>query len=201
MKRLSRRFVIVQLVFAVVPALAACSPSHASKIPPYPTHDITVARHFRAFPVYYPGPSIGGLPLTDDASFDARTHKPGQSVEFVYGQCTFHPTEDVQDCAPPIELFNDPTCSENPARYGPDSPHPVRTLRLRGVPAAIFNDADHFDKLQLYSHLTTVTIRAYTLSVAQRVALRLRGVNRRLSASQHLPQPTARELAGKVGCR
>jgi hypothetical protein len=200
MRIASRRFVIVQLVLAAGAAIAACS-SHAQKIPPRPTHDLTAARHFRAFPIYYPGPSVDGLPLTDDGSSDSRTHKPGQSIVFVYGQCTVDPAAEEQDCAPPIEIYNNPTCTENPARYGPDSPHPVRTLRIRGVPAAVFLSGTSFDKLQLYSHLTTITIRANTFSIARRIALRLRGVNRPLAPSADLPRPFARELAGKVPCR
>lgn len=108
-------------VFAL--GLAACSSEAGSTAPSEaPEAGLAKARRFAEYPLFWPGPTYGGLKLTgvdsgrvDIASADhtriIRTHS--HTVTFLYGTCKSG-GGDEQSCAPRCRSRTGPRAGETP---------------------------------------------------------------------------------------
>jgi len=154
------------------------------------------AARFSEFRLYDLGPAHEGLPVTAVIR-DDRLRLPGErvrenAVTFVYGDC--EPVEDT-GCAPPLQVQVWPACERNLAVYPNERILPRRTLRLRGVPAALFEDGH---RLELYTGRETVVIFGNDTTQVLRAAAALRSVGG--PAGGELPAPAAGALSGRVAC-
>jgi hypothetical protein len=148
---------------AVTMALAGCSGDDS---------EISRARNFKRYPLYYLGDSFSGEKLNKVTPpykiIGSRTVIP---YNFIYGDC--EPGPDA-GCSPPFELQNYSICDENPLAH---SNAPGLVLEVRG---ALFHNTD------LYTGSTTVRIFGLRPSEAARA---LRPVSGPPSLERNLPPP------------
>jgi hypothetical protein len=149
---------------AVTMALAGCSGEDDS--------DLSRARNFKRYPLYYFGDSFSGEQLNEVTApyriIGSRTVIP---YNFIYGTCE---AKSDAGCSPPFELQNYSICDENPLTH---SNAPGLVLEARG---ALFHGTD------LYTGATTVRIFGVRPSEA---ANALRPVSGPPSLGRDLPPP------------
>jgi hypothetical protein len=142
--------------------------------------DLTASKRFDRYELYYLGRSFAGLPLTDAGA-----------GEFIYGDCD--PGDD-EGCAPPIEIQNYSACERNLSSYTGQGSGPEKRLRVRGVPAAVFEDGG---RIEVYTGRTTVVIFSDEATLRAAEALRpIRGKG----PTVKLPPPAPGALEGKARC-
>ena len=138
------------------------------------------------------------MALSGDGSYDLRPYYRGSSVIFTYGDCTAAPNSEDR-CAPPISIANYPICAENPSIRRAGDTQLKRRVKVRGLPAVAFGGTGTaFDKLELYTHRTTVEIDVgggYRAAVA--LASKLRPINSR-ELGEALPAPVPGALDGRL---
>lgn len=158
---------------------------------------VAEASSFREFPVFYPGESVNGYPLTAVLHDPLGPNRKQQfSVEFLYGDCQLPPGEG--GCSLPVSVSNEPACSRYLSMYGGGFGSPVaHPTRIRGATASFFEGGS---RLEIQTGTTTVVIFALSKQKALAVATSLRGVNVPVSASDPLPPPSRGALEGKVPC-
>jgi hypothetical protein len=158
---------------------------------------VAKAQSFRGFPVYYPGESVNGYPLTAVARDPlGPLRKNQESVLFMYGTCKLPPGEG--GCSLPVSVSNEPACSRNLGMYGGGFGSPVpRPTRIRGATGSFFEGGS---RLELQTGTTTVVIFAFSKRKALSVAKSLRGANVPVSESDPLPGPARGALEGNVPC-
>jgi len=166
-------------------------------VTPKGNFSVAKAQSFRGFPVYYPGESVNGYPLTAVARDPLGPMRKNQeSVLFMYGTCKLPPGEG--GCSLPVSVSNEPACSRNLGMYGggfgSPVPHPTRIRRATG---SFFEGGS---RLELQTGTTTVVIFAFSKRKTLAVARSLRGVNIPVSASDPLPPTAPGALQGKVAC-
>jgi len=166
-------------------------------VTPKGNFSVAKARSFRGFPVYYPGESVNGYPLTAVGRDPLGPMRKNQeSVLFMYGTCKLPPGEG--GCSLPVSVSNEPACSRNLGMYGGGFGGPVpRVTKIRGTTAGSLNGGS---QLEIQTGTTTVVIFAFSKRKALSVARNLRGVNVPVSVSDPLPLPAAGALEGKVPC-
>lgn len=159
------------------------------------------------FRVFTAGPAVGPLrrnsterrcrrlsaAVAADPGQDAERHRDVY-VSSVYGSCDSG--GDVA-CAPPGEVQSLPACESTPgaSRQAPDGPpFPFRRLRVRGAPAAAFED-----RLEIYTGTTTVVL--YGDERFQRtLAGSLRSDDGEVGAGDPLPLPVRGVLDDRLTC-
>lgn len=152
---------------------------------------VAQAAAFDRFEIYSVGDSFEQLSLDAVLRADANPYAGEEIradfVNFIYGSCEI--VED-QGCMAPIQIQVWNACQRNRGTYsgGPLGLTPDEELRVRGAPAAFFDD---FSRLELYTGKATVVIfssyrdRALLL----RVAHDLRPVNAIAHQETTLPSP------------
>jgi hypothetical protein len=151
------------------------------------------AKSFQAFPVFYAGDSVDGVPLVAVL----RRNDTADYVAFIYGTCE---ATGETGCAPPGEVQVWPACRRNPSLYaGRRSPiSPVgQPTTIRGVPAAFFEDGS---RLEIQTGASTVVLFSSSPEFVLRLADALRGVNVSAEAGAVLPAPVPGALDGSLGC-
>jgi hypothetical protein len=189
--------VAVALAFcAVVFASALGYLGGGGTVTPKGNFSAAEASSFREFPVFYPGESVNGHPLTAVAHDPLGPLRKRQfSVEFLYGDCKLPAGEG--GCSLPVSVSNEPACSRNLSMYEGAFFGPVHKTHIRGATAAFFEGGS---RLEIQTGTTTVVIFAFSKRKALAVARSLRGVNVPVSESDPLPPPAPGALQGKVAC-
>jgi hypothetical protein len=111
---------------------------------PAPAPDATTVRAAQAavaFPIFWAGESVAGLPLTGVV-------RTGGGVNVQYGSCT--PSGGEGGCAPPVTIQTASICARNPLVL---DLRPRSSSRVRGVPAR-----DYVDYLSLEIDTANVTV-------------------------------------------
>jgi hypothetical protein len=191
-----RRFryaLLVCVVIALVAALAALSATS-------PRTD----RAARATPyaIYWLGTSFDGLRLSGRIK---RLEKPDAGEKFgadfttyLYGACKAE--EPDGGCTYPAEIQSWNACKRNLSVYTltPDgTPLPRVNLKIRGVPAALFEDGT---RLEVYTGRTTIVIFGTDLPRMKRAAQAAVAVNDHGKPGAPLPAPAPGALQGKLAC-
>jgi hypothetical protein len=151
------------------------------------------AQAFKDFPIFSLGSSFENLQLTHIFRADA-PRLPGEptrrnDVSFIYGSCT---PSAQGGCYPPLQVQVWDACE----RYRDLYPFaPDKTLTLRGVPVAVFDDGR---RLELYSGRVTIVMFGTGLDVLLRAAQRMRGVNNSVLPGGTLPKPEDGALDGTM---
>jgi hypothetical protein len=156
--------------FAVTMALSGCSSddSDISRV----DSDLSRARSFERYPLYYLGDSFSGEQLTKvTAPFKILGRRTVTGYSFIYGDCEPGPDS---GCSPPFELQNYSICNENPLAH---SNAPGLVLEARG---ALYHGTD------LYTGATTIRIFGVRPSEAARA---LRPVSGPSALGHDLPPP------------
>ena len=161
------------------------------------------AAAFPDFPLYSPGQSLEGLPLTGMARrLEARvapdTHR-ANFASFRYGDCT--PGNDG-GCPAPLEIQIWPACERNLSSYSLTpfgDPLPHERVTVRGVPAAFFEDGH---RLELYTGSVSVVMFGEGKAQLLRAAEALQAVNTPdgPGPGEPLPAPAAGALEGRLEC-
>jgi hypothetical protein len=155
--------------------------------------DVSAARQFKPFALYYAGPSFEELPLTNGGGDDVED-SPRGPISFVYGTCEPEPGAETS-CAPPASIQNFPICKENLSRYrGRARP---RMLSLRGAPVAVFSDGSGaFEKVEVFAGRTTVALWVDDVETAKRMIGELEPINGR-RRGRRLPPPPRGAVEGR----
>ena len=109
--------------------------------PPPDAATVRMAQDAAAFPLYWAGESVAGLPLT-------AVLRDGGRVSIQYGSCT--PAGGEGGCAPPVAIQTSSICARNPLIL---DLRPGSSSRVRGVPAR-----DYGDYLSLETGTSNVTL-------------------------------------------
>jgi hypothetical protein len=134
--------------------------------------DLSAARNFSRYPLYYLGNSFEGQPLT-------AAPEPYRN-SFIYGDCE---AKSDQGCAPPLEIQNASICQRYPLRYDV----PARQYYgARGAVAGYFPSAGGTD---LYTGGTTVTIFSSLRVPVRKIIAALRPVSGPSNLGRDLPPP------------
>jgi hypothetical protein len=194
----ARTTALTLAVFAL--GVTACGSGVGSTAPSHgPAAGLTKVRRFQEYPLFWLGPTYGGLKLTgvDSGRVDVpsadhtriiRTHS--HTVTFLYGTCT-PGGGDEQSCPPPLQVQNWPSCGRNAALYGLHLP---LRLHVRGVPAMRFGG-----RLEIWTGTSDVVI---FFADAARAAAALRSVGGapHIGPGQRLPQPAPGAIGGRLRC-
>jgi hypothetical protein len=125
----------------VVIALLTAGGSDPAPAPDAAT--VRAAQDAAAFPIFWAGESVAGLPLTGVV-------RDGGQVSVQYGSCT--PAGGEGGCTPPVTLQTTSICARNPLIL---DLRPRSSSRVRGVPAR-----DYGDYLSLEIDTSNVTVFA-----------------------------------------
>lgn len=160
------------------------------------------------------GPSLAGLQRVRSehcdaaqAALSATLAPPPTRLNAIvssYGSCA--PTgSDGGGCGAPVEVQTWRRCERNYSLYeryaGRDGPPPHVLTRIRGVPAALFDDGR---RIELYTADATVVIFAQEAKLASRAAASLRGSvgsGVMVDVGDDLPDPAAGALEGRLPCQ
>ncbi len=173
-------------------ALGAISPSAGGRVN---------AARATSYTVYWLGTSFEGLKFTKKIR---RLEKPARGetfgadfVTYLYGTCK--PDSDG-GCPIPLEVQSWAACKRNLSVYSltPDGrPLPHERLKIRGVPAALFEDGT---RLEIYTGETTVVIFGSAEAQLKRAADAMRPVSGHGKPGSPLPAPAPGALTGKLRC-
>jgi hypothetical protein len=165
MKRPPQRITRAVAALGAAAALAGCSTHPA---PPITGAALAVARSFNDFTTYWDGRYLGNVPLT--AADGLSTYAPSNGFTLFYGNCERDGLLHIGGCTLPVEITT--------VLYVPHSNKslgPRRNLRLRGVPAVIF---DGGDEIEMYTDKMSIDIVADTPRRALAAVRALRPFNR-----------------------
>jgi hypothetical protein len=153
------------------------------------------------FESYYLGRTFERLPLVarmrrlDDRA--ARGEFRANYLSFLYGKCK---ADGDAGCQPPLEAQNWAACERNLSTYRltpRGDPVPRKTLTVRGVPAALFEDGF---RLEIYTGKTTVVIFGTDASRIRRAGEALRSVDGTVGPQDRLPPPVPGAVQGALKC-
>jgi hypothetical protein len=165
--------------------LAACATADAP--------DLGAARGFRAFPVYYAGDSVAGLPLEEVLGDPSQVErKRDLTWYFVYGRCENPPSEG--GCPYPLQIHDYSTCK----RWAGLFEQQGRLVDFRGA-KAIRSREERRIQLEIFTGRTTVTISGEGAKVIEAAARALRTVQQ--GRPSPLPPPVPGSLEGELPCQ
>jgi hypothetical protein len=165
--------------------LAACATADAP--------DLGAVRDFRAFPVYYAGESVAGLPLEEVLGDPSKIEdKRDLTWYFVYGRCKNPPAEG--GCPYPLQIHDYSTCKRWAGLYEQQG----RLVDFRGA-KAIMSKEERRIHLELFTGRTTVTISGEGAKAIDAAARALRTIHE--SHPSPLPPPVPGSLEGNLPCQ
>jgi hypothetical protein len=158
------------------------------------------ARKFDAYPIYYAGDEVVGLPFEGEAKGSWQSLPLSQAWRrwtFGYGDCD-PPSNGVLDfeggsCSLPLSIQNWSTCG----RWASQLHGPLRLWDFRGAKATRGGGGS---QLEIFTGRTTVVIWAHDRRVAESASRQLRDV-RSVNRSSRLPPPVPSSLRGKLPCQ
>jgi len=149
------------------------------------------AQKFDAYPIYYAGDEVAGLPFEGDGGGDWPASQAWRRWTFFYGDCEPHPRGgpfEGTSCSPPLEIQNWSACDR-----GAGGLH--RKLHLFDFHGAKATGGTGGSRLEIFTGRTTVVIFARGQNIARAAARRLRDV-RPSHRSSRLPPPDPGALGG-----
>src|SRR5579863_8201261 len=146
------------LAAAAAVILAGCTTNEA---PPISAVDLSQARFFKEFTVYWAGNRIDGIPLT---AADSPLDFINSSVGFAlyYGDCLGRGTFHTGGCTLPLKITTVRYRAHSDVNFGPQ-----HWVLVHHVPAVVY---DGGDKLEIYTDLQAVDIVAATPRIASDAA-------------------------------
>ncbi len=186
-----RGVVRIAAIVAGTALIAGCATSPA---PPISATALAGARSFNLFTVYWAGPRVDGIALTQaDGLGD---YVPPIGVSMYYGNCLHQSVLKLGGCTLPLKITT--------VLYVPHSNRSLgqrRWIRLHGVPALIFN---HGDEAELYTDMMEVDVIGATPKLTLDGARKLTTFNRSPTAAwpafpppQYTPGVSLRQLAAR----
>jgi hypothetical protein len=179
---------------ATVLLLAGCT-NHGA--PPISAIDLSQARFFKEFTVYWAGTRLDGIPLT---AADSPLDFINSSVGFAlyYGDCLGRGTFHAGGCTLPLKITTVRYRPHSDALFGPQ-----HWILVHHVPAVVYGDGD---KIEIYTDRQAIDIVAATPRLASDAAQALAPFNRTPTASfpafpqpYFTPNPTPEDLAARAG--
>jgi len=186
----------VSMIAAVLAAgglLAGCAthPAH-----PLSTKQLSYVRKFRLYTIYWAGRRMDGVPITGADS--PSEYDPNIGMTLYYGNCERGGALVPNGCTLPLKITTVIYVPQSNAALGPR-----RKVRLRGVPAVIYDDGHD---IQLYTDEMAVDVVADTRRRALEAVAHLTPFNRGTSVGwpafpppQFKPGVTSKQLAEELG--
>jgi hypothetical protein len=122
---------------------------------------------------------------------------------YSYGTCE-QPAGLDSGCADPVSVQNFPACERNLSLYkrypAPDGAvYPYDLTRIRGVPAAIFDDGD---RIEIYTGDATVVVWGQDPDLVRKAAESLQGLHggAPVDVRDNLPDPASNAMTGGLAC-
>lgn len=183
----------------ITAALAACGllagcATHPA--PPLSNKQLSFARKFRLYTIYWAGRDMDGVPITgadDPSEYDSNI-----GMTLYYGNCEHGGALLPNGCTLPLKITTVIYVPQSNAALGPR-----RKVRLRGVPAVIFDDGR---AIELYTDEMAVNVVADTPRRAREAVAHLTPFNRATSAGwpafpppQFKPGVSSKDLAKESG--
>jgi hypothetical protein len=170
----------IAVALAAIALLGGCATHPA---PPISAKQLAYARAFKRYTVYWAGKSMDGVPLTE--ADGAGDYNPIIGITMYYGNCERGGALLIGGCTLPLKITT--------VRYVPHSNvslGPLRSVRLRGVPAVIF---DKGLEIELYTDEMSIDVTGDTPQRALEGVAHLTTFNRAPTASwPAFPQPQFR---------
>jgi hypothetical protein len=158
--------------------------------------NLSEVKKFDAYPVYYAGPKVAGLPLEEILGVIGEKNQPDSCCTFIYGSCTPSPGTEGS-CMPPLEIQVFSACERgvgalNQKRYLYDF-HGAKAAggKKGGVGSS---------SIEVFTGRTTVIVGSGDPSVLETAARQLRSV-RATQPQSSLPPPARGSLWGKLPCQ
>lgn len=154
--------------------------------------NLSDAERFSAFPVYYPGEEVAGLPLEWVSPEEPREPR-AQTWSFHYGTCEL--PEGEGGCSTPLQIQSQSTCK----RWAEVTT--LRTYPFKGARAS--GGIDHrieISPMEIFTGRATVVIFGDEKSVVKAAARALRKVGAS-EPQMRLPAPVPGSLGGKLPCQ
>ncbi|HEX5375947.1 MAG TPA: hypothetical protein VFW48_07290 [Solirubrobacterales bacterium] len=151
--------------------------------------DLSGARKFDAYPVYYAGREVAGLPLEEVLGGEEWQRSPRvSSWTFIYGRCD-QPATSEGGCFPPLAVQIWSICGRGFGAHPKQRPYSFRGAKAtwRG------------DRYEIFTGRTTVVIFG-NQDIAKVAARQLRNV-RQAQPPPLLPPPVPGSLQGKLPCQ
>jgi hypothetical protein len=172
-----RRPAKIATALASAGLLAGCATGPA---PPISAKQLAYAHSFDLFTLYWAGKRMDGIPLTQADGLGDYT--PPIGITMYYGNCIHKSVVKLGGCTLPLKITT--------VWYIPHSNRslgPRRNVRLRGVPAVIFNNGD---EAELYTDETLVDVIGATPKLTMEGVEHLTTFNRKPTAAwPALPPP------------
>jgi hypothetical protein len=188
-----RRRVPLAGILAAAAVLAGCA-THPP--PPLSAAGIASAREFRQFTVYWAGPEINGVRLTQADSpleFDSPV-----GFGMYYGDCESRGALRDGGCTLPLKITTSIYSRHSDASFGPQ-----HWIELHGVPAVVYHGGDD---IEIYVDRKDIDIAADSPAHAMAAAQALTLFNRIPTAGFpafpqpiYTPNPPQAELNGQTG--
>jgi hypothetical protein len=164
---------------AVAVILSGCA-MHTHAAPPISASDLSSARAFNRYTVYWAGREVDGVPLT--AADNLYNFNTSAGFAMYYGDCVGRGPFHAGGCTLPVKIT---TLLYQPHSYA--SLGPQRRVRLRGMPAVIFGVGD---EIEIYTDRQAIDIAADSPRRALAAAAALKTFNRTPTADfPAFPQP------------
>lgn len=185
MNRSSR---VLRILFAALVAslaLGACATEAAPSLSEF--------KRFRAYPVYYPGDSVGGFSIREVLGDPSRYEDKRDTVwVLIYGHCQDPPDEG--GCPYPVQVHNYSACT----RWAAQLHRAPRLFDFRGAKAIrLFQGGGA--GWEIFTGRTTVTISAESHRLLHLTARALRTAQQKHPSP--LPPPAPGSLSGDLPCQ
>lgn len=175
--------------FGLVGALVASGCAAAVAAP-----SLSEVEEFDAFPVYFAGEEVAGLPLESIGGEEWREPR-AQTWTFIYGDCDLPPGEG--GCSTPLQIQSQSTCKRWAAALGENrKTYPFNGARASGAT----DDRYELSPMEIFTGRATVVIFGYEKAVVKAAARALRKVGAS-EPQRRLPAPVPGSLGGKLPCQ
>jgi len=165
-----RRAILAAATLAAAGVLAGCATGPA---PPVSKNQLTYARSFALYTVYWAGPRLDGFPLTQaDGIGDYNSHV---GVTLYYGNCEHKSLLALGGCTLPLRITTVLYLPHSNVSFGR-----YRSIRMHGVPAVITAGGD---EIELYTGDVAVDVYGATPKITRDAAEHLTSFNRPATAA------------------
>jgi hypothetical protein len=155
--------------------------------------DLGEVEAFDAFPVYFAGEEVAGLPLEDVVGEDWREPR-AQTWSFIYGDCDLPPGEG--GCSTPLQIQSQSTCKRWAA--APSQGH--RLYDFKGAKARGGGGRYEISPMEIFTGRATVVVWGDEKALVKAAARALREVGAS-EPQQRLRAPVPGSLGGKLPCQ
>jgi hypothetical protein len=155
--------------------------------------DLSEVERFDAFPVFFAGEEVAGLPLENVVGEDWRRPR-AQTWTFTYGDCDPPPGEG--GCSAPLQIESQSTCK----RWAAALNQSHKLYSFKGAKARGGAGRYEISPMEIFTGRATVVIWGYEKALVRAAARALRKVGAS-GPQERLRAPVPGSLGGKLPCQ